>query len=64
MDKEKEILKSSKEWELIYAEEVSIIDADGWDRNDFDKSWNELITENEFNKRICSSTCVWFNIKV
>jgi len=57
-------LKSSEEWSKKYSEVAQIIDADGWDRRNFDESWNELITEDEFNRRLCNSTCLWKNLRV
>lgn len=33
-----------------------ILDPDGWDRSDFENSWNEMITEDEFNNRVSMST--------
>ena len=54
------ILKSSEEWSNIHKEKVQILDPDGWDRTgDFDKSWNERISEDEFFMRVCNSTCQW-----
>jgi hypothetical protein len=45
------------------AQEVSIIDPDGWNRSDYHFSWNiELITEKEFKERMFHSTC-FINIK-
>lgn len=35
-----------------------ILDPDGWDRSNFDESWNERITEQEFNNRLMMSTCM------
>lgn len=35
---------------------VRVLDPDGWDRTNFDESWNELITEEEFKKRLMRST--------
>jgi hypothetical protein len=51
---EDEVLKTSQEWcnELG----LRVIDADGWDRNDFIESWSELISREEFDFRITSST--------
>lgn len=52
-----EILKTSKEW----AKEVSyaIIDPDGWDRSNFNYSFNqEKITFSEFNRRSRLSTII------
>lgn len=35
---------------------VVVVDPDGWDRSDFDQSWAELITEEEFRTRLQCST--------
>ena len=52
------ITKTSVEWQEEYKEDISIIDPDGWDRKNYDYSWNEeLITEEEFWKRVYISTC-------
>lgn len=51
-----EIKKTSGEWEKEL-QGVVIIDPDGWDRSNFYHSWNELITKEEFDKRLMSSTC-------
>ena len=35
------------------------MDPDGWDRQNFKYSWfEELITQQEFNIRVMSSTCI------
>lgn len=36
-----------------------ILDPDGWDRKNFEASWAEAITEQEFTRRMLMSTCVW-----
>lgn len=37
-----------------------VLDPDGWDRKNFQFSWfEELITEEEYEQRIMSSTCMW-----
>ena len=51
--------KTSKEWydSLYPNKELIIYDPDGWDRSNYDYSFNkEQITEQEFNKRILNST--------
>ena len=49
-------LKTSAEWQKECT--VTIMDADGWDRQNYDFSWyEEKITRREFEKRMCSSTC-------
>lgn len=51
------IEKTSVEW----ADElkVLVIDPDGWDRTNFKGIWNnELISEEEFRKRLNASTAI------
>lgn len=49
------IKKTSKEW--LECTDYIIIDPDGWDRNNFDYSFNkEKITLAEYNKRLMIST--------
>lgn len=51
--------KTSKEWyDLVPSEyRLKILDPDGWDRSNFQFSfYEELITKDEFKKRISSST--------
>lgn len=51
------IEKTSVEW----ADElkVLVIDPDGWDRTNFKEIWNnELISEEEFRKRLDKSTAI------
>ena len=51
------IEKTSVEW----ADElkVLVIDPDGWDRTNFKEIWNnELISEEEFRKRLGKSTAI------
>lgn len=51
-------LKTSQEWQAIYAE-IVILDPDGWDRENFEYSWKEeLITEDDYFKRSSVSTCM------
>jgi hypothetical protein len=50
-----EIKKSSEDWLKEYPG-LEIMDPDGWDRSNFDESWAELITEEEFNARVLPST--------
>lgn len=55
-----------KQTSAQWAKEVNftVIDPDGWDRKDFDNSWNvELITLAEFNKRAGNSTCMFHRKK-
>lgn len=61
-----EILKSSSEWaEEILLPGEQILDPDGWDRSNYDYSFNvEQISYSEFNKRLSSSTGMWALYKV
>jgi hypothetical protein len=57
--------QTSQQWydDLYPAQEVIIMDPDGWDRRNWDYSWEEeLITELEFKNRLFMSTCIT-NIK-
>lgn len=38
---------------------VKVLDPDGWDRSDFERSWAEQITREEFEARLTESTCLW-----
>jgi hypothetical protein len=52
-------LLSSAEWHKLPAyNNIVIQDPDGWDRANFDVSWDEPITEDEFKRRLTLST-VW-----
>lgn len=52
----KEVKKVSAEW--IKEVGYKVIDPDGWDRTNFDYSWNkEKITYGEFVTRLNASTC-------
>ena len=53
---ENELRKTSSEWEK--ESDFKVLDPDGWDRGNFKESWNELITEGEFNKRLMHSTVI------
>ncbi len=54
----KEILKISAEWQALKPYPV-VYDPDGWDRMNFQFSWyEELITEEEYELRTMSSTCL------
>lgn len=51
----KEIKKTSAEW--IKEVGYEVLDPDGWDRTNFDYSWNkEKITMAEFQRRLTLST--------
>ena len=57
-----DVLKTSQEWHdaaNVRWPQFYVIDADGWDRSNFEQSWNEPITENEFWNRVATSTCCW-----
>lgn len=48
--------KTSEEWQKLKPE-IEVLDPDGWDRKNFHFSWyEELITEEEYNKRVIPST--------
>lgn len=51
-----EVLHTSGEWVLLTG--VQVADPDGWDRSDFQRSWNERITRDEFLRRAMGST-IW-----
>lgn len=38
-------------------EGITVLDPDGWDRSNFEQSWNEPITCYEFEVRLGLSTC-------
>ena len=48
------ILHRSGAWCLLLGFEV--LDPDGWDRTNFQESWNEPITRDEFMRRVSKST--------
>ena len=51
--------KTSAEWQEL-KQDIIVIDPDGWDRNNYQFSWfEELITEEEYQKRIMVSTCLY-----
>lgn len=51
------IKKTSVEWADEF--KVLVIDPDGWDRANFKELWNnELISEEEFRKRLNVSTAI------
>jgi hypothetical protein len=53
------MIKTSKDWELSVPPHYNllILDPDGWDRNNYEYSFNqELITKDEFMMRISNST--------
>jgi hypothetical protein len=52
-------LKTSEKWlkEPDYLG-LTVMDPDGWDRSNFHESWNECITQAEFEKRLLDSTII------
>lgn len=40
-------------------EGLTIMDPDGWDRKNYDESWAEEITQEEFEKRVAISTILF-----
>lgn len=58
------IKKTSREWQELKPDFI-VLDADGWDRSNFEYSWNEeLITEEEYNKRLLYSTSIFYGKRV
>jgi hypothetical protein len=56
---EKYVLRTSKDWCNIAHKKYKLIiyDADGWDRRNYEHSFNqELIDKNEFMNRVSRST--------
>lgn len=47
--------KTSQDWMEEFGD--TILDPDGWDRSNFEQSWNELITQEEYISRRTRSTC-------
>jgi len=57
-----ETLRTSKDWyaNLQSNYSITIMDYDGWDRNNFEYSFNEeLITSEEFDRRLERSTILF-----
>lgn len=55
------VTKSSKDWNAEIPNDLGfyIMDPDGWDRKNYEYSFNEeLITKIEFLKRMMYSTCM------
>lgn len=49
--------KTSSQWQKQYPYPM-VLDPDGWDRKKFKYSWfEELITYEEYQKRLSKSTC-------
>jgi hypothetical protein len=49
-----EILRPSGQWVLLTG--LDILDPDGWDRQNFNQSWTEPISRDEFMRRASEST--------
>ena len=52
-------LKNSETWLKELYPTYTVLDPDGWDRSNrenYDKSWNEKITKDEFERRFSAST--------
>jgi len=48
--------RTSEEWQRLYPK-IRVLDPDGWDRRNYDYSWHqELITEEEYGRRLAQST--------
>lgn len=52
---EEPVKKAAEIW--CYDTGIEILDPDGWDRRDYDNSWCEEITREEFIRRAAMSTC-------
>ena len=51
--------KTSAQWQSLKPK-VIVVDADGWDRRNYEHAWNtERITEDEYVRRRNKSTCKW-----
>ena len=58
----KPVLKTSAEWQKKFRDKIVVIDPDGWDRQNFEKSWNkDKISEFEFKERCMNSTCKFYD---
>lgn len=55
--KERGIKQKPEEWLRLpeYAG-ITVLDPDGWNRQDYERSWNEEIDEEEFRNRLWAST--------
>ena len=40
---------------------ITVLDPDGWDRGNFEESWAEFLTEEEFNRRLAHSTVIHYH---
>lgn len=52
-----ETLNTPDEWQK--SEGVLVLDPDGWDRTDFERSWSEPISRDEFMSRVMRSSCLF-----
>lgn len=53
------MLKTSNDWQKDYPS-IIILDPDGWDRQNYDFSFNEeLVSQAEFLERLSMSTCIF-----
>lgn len=55
---DREELQSSEYWQHEVQDDFTVLDPDGWDRKNFDESWSEPITFQEFLNRCWYSTLV------
>lgn len=54
------VKKTSAQWQSLYPYPM-VLYPDGWDRKNFDYSWNkELITLEEYKERLSKSTCMYY----
>ncbi len=54
------VIRTADEWlQQPEWKGLLVMDPDGWDRRNFKASWAEKITAQEFEKRVCMSTCMW-----
>jgi hypothetical protein len=57
MKEQKIVLKTSEQWQKKFKDKITVLDPDGWDRQNFEHSWKEeKITLEEFKKRCEKST--------
>jgi hypothetical protein len=57
-----QVLRTSAEWQNLLKAEILVYDPDGWDRQNYEFSWNvEQITREEFMRRAMMSTCLRVN---
>jgi hypothetical protein len=53
----KELLKTSEQWQKKFKKKILVLDPDGWDRQNFERSWKkEKIALAEFKRRCEKST--------